>query len=125
MDTVETVDTKVKKAKGGQNFNELTVTMFGKTYSWKGLPDTQKNNCGVYGLALKLGRSTAGMNADTHTDIERSARVDETYNTLKDNNWNKPGTGTRTAKVDQAWEIASDSEKAILTKLGLKPKSAE
>ena len=121
----DTVEVKAKKAKGGQNFSELTVTMYGKTYSWKILPDTQKANCGVYGLALKLGRSTAGMNADTHTDAERSTQVDITYQTLKDNNWNKPGTGTRSAKIDQAWAVASDSEKAILTKLGLKPKSVE
>jgi len=90
---MDTVEVKAKKAKGGQNFNEQSVTMYGKTYSWKNLPDTQKANCGVYGLALKLGRSTAGMNADTYTDAERSARIDETYETLKGNNWNKPGMG--------------------------------
>ena len=33
-----------KKAKGGQNFSELTVTMYGKTYKLPDLPETQQNN---------------------------------------------------------------------------------
>ena len=118
--TVEVEDTKVKKAKGGQNFNELTVTMFGKTYSWKSLPDTQKNNCGVYGLALKLGRSTAGMNADTHTDIERSTQVDATYNTLKDNNWNKPGTGGGGGIKKAELQATVTAQRAKLDDMGIK-----
>jgi hypothetical protein len=121
---METPETKAKKAKGGQNFNELTVVMYGKTYKLLDLPKTQQNNCMVYGGALKMGRSIAGMNADTYTDTERSARIDETWETLKANNWNKPGAGKREDKLKAAWDKASNSEKVILTKLGLKPKDA-
>ena len=63
-----TEEVKAKKAKGGQNFNEQSVTMYGKTYKLGSLPTTQISNCGVYGLAVKLNRSTAGMNTDTYTD---------------------------------------------------------
>jgi len=122
---MDTVEVKAKKAKGGQNFNEKSVTMYGKTYTLSGLPQTQQSNCGVYGLAVKLNRCTAGMNSDVYTDVERSAKITEIYETLKGNNWNKPGTGTRSAKIDQAWADANEAERAILTKLGLKPKSVE
>ena len=122
---METPETKTKKAKGGQNFNEKSVTMYGKTYKLEDLPETQQDNCMVYGGAVKLNRSTAGMNTDAYTDAERSARVDETWEVLKGNNWNKPGTGTRTAKIDSAWAAANESERAILAKLGLKPKNVE
>ena len=122
---MDTVEVKAKKAKGGQNFNEKSVTMYGKTYTLSGLPQTQQSNCAVYGLAVKLNRSTAGMNTKDYTDTERSAKVAETYETLKGNNWNKPGTGTRSAKIDQAWEQANETERAVLAKLGLKPKSVE
>ena len=122
---METPETKTKKAKGGQNFNEKSVTMYGKTYKLEDLPETQQDNCMVYGGAVKLNRSTAGMNTDAYTDAERSARVDETWEVLKGNNWNKQGTGTRTAKIDSAWAAANESERAILAKLGLKPKDVE
>ena len=122
---METSETKKAKAKGGQNFNEKSVTMYGKTYKLENLPKTQQDNCMVYGGAVKLNRSTAGMNTDTYTDAERSARIDETWETLKGNNWNKPGTGTRSAKIDTAWANADETERAVLAKLGLKPKSAE
>ena len=118
-------ETKTKKAKGGQDFNEKSVTMYGKTYTLAGLPTTQQSNCGVYGLAVKLNRSTAGMNTDAYKDEERSARVAETYETLKTNNWNKPGAGKREDKLKSAWNKASGTERVILTKLGLKPKDVE
>ena len=122
---MDTPEVKVKKAKGGQNFNEKSVTMYGKTYTLAGLPTTQQSNCAVYGLAVKLNRCTAGMNTDVYNDTERSAKIVETYETLKGNNWNKPGVATRSAKIDQAWEKATKDERVILTKLGLKPKDAE
>lgn len=86
-------ETKNTKVKGGQNFNELSVTMYGETYKWDSLPETQQHNCGVYGLALKLGRTTAGMNKDVYNDKERSKAVKECWEHLKENHWNKPGTG--------------------------------
>ena len=90
---VKEAEVKKAKAKGGQNFSEKVVVMYGKTYSLPGLPETQQSNCGVYGLALKLNRCIAGMNASTHTDAERSAQIDKTYGHLKENSWNAPGTG--------------------------------
>ena len=122
---MDTPEVKIKKAKGGQNFNERSVTMYGKTYTLAGLPTTQQSNCGVYGLAVKLNRSTAGMNTDAYTDAERSTKVAEIYETLKANNWNKPGTGKREDKLKSAWDKASETERVILTKLGLKPKDVE
>ena len=113
--------TKVKKAKGGQNFSDLSVTLYGKTYKLESLPKTQQNNCGVYGLAVKLTRTTAGMNVDTYTDVERSASVEECYGHMKANDWNKPGTGKSTMKkkLDEAKEKATPVELAVLKKLGL------
>lgn len=122
---MEQTETKKAKVKGGQNFNEKSVTIFGKTYTLSSLPETQQSNCAVYGLAVKLNRSTAGMNKDTYTDKERSEKVDEVYKVLKGNNWNKPGDGTRQPKIKQAWEKADKNERVILTKLGLKPKDVE
>jgi len=115
---------KKAKAKGGQNFNTQSVSMYGKNYSWKDLPETQKANCGVYGLALKLTRSTAGMNKDTHTDAERSAQVDRTYEHLKANQWNVVGVSRDTVRVDKSkvaeiQEKGNATELAVLKKLGL------
>ena len=113
--------TKTKKAKGGQNFSEQSVTLYSKTYKVGSFPTTQQINCSVYGLAVKLVRCTAGMNNDTYSDAERSAKIDECWEHMKGNNWNKPGTGVSTMKkkVDEAASKATPEELAVLKKLGL------
>lgn len=114
-------ENETKKAKGGQDFNTKSVTMYGKTYRLDSLPKTQQDNCKVYGLAVKLTRTTAGMNLDTYSDKERSDKVEECWNHLKENNWNKPGEGKSTSKkkIDEAKSKATPEELAVLKKLGL------
>jgi hypothetical protein len=115
------METKKKKAKGGQNFVSKSVTMYGKTYKLDSLPGTMQTNCGVYGLALKLNRSIAGMNADTHTDEERGRQIDATYDHLKRDQWNVTGEGKATLKkkLDEAKVKATPTELVVLKKLGL------
>lgn len=113
---------KKTKVKGGQNFSTKAVVMYGKTYKLDSLPATMVDNCGVYGLALKLNRSIAGMNADTHTDAERSTQIDATYDHLKLNQWNIIGVARLSKgdkKITDAAAKATKTELAVMKKLGL------
>jgi len=77
------------------------------------------------GLKQKLADHLARTKDMVLTPIEMKTELEVLWERLCNGHWNVEGKGGRVAKIDTAWGAASDTEKAILTKLGLKPKNVE
>lgn len=110
------------KRKMVKDFAKQTVVLYNKTYTVTGLSDTIKGNLQLHGLVQKLVDSTAGMNTKDFTDVERSAKIDEVYTTLKSGNWTQPSTA-KVSKGDKkilaAQSKATKHELEVMKKLGL------
>lgn len=74
----------------------------------------------AYGTKQKLADKCAREKDIKLTPAEMEAELTALWGRLVDNVWRIEGE-SRKSKIKSAWDKASKNEKAILTKLGLKP----
>lgn len=109
------------KRKMTKDFAKSMLSLYGTVFKATDLSKTMQMNCMLHGLCQKLIDSTAGMNSKDYTDDERKAKVAEVWETLKKDQWTKPGESKATMKkkVDEAVEKANVEQAEVLHKLGL------
>lgn len=102
-----------------RDWEKRTITILGKTYDYNELRPEMRDMCGFLGFGTKLVDNLAGMKA--YSPEEKLEKVDKVFNSLMKNEWRVPGEGKQTMKkkMDEAKAKASDSELAVLKKLGL------
>lgn len=102
-----------------RNWVKRTITILGKEYDYKLLPEKMKGMAGFLGFGTKLVDNLAGMKA--YSSEEKLKKVDRVFNSLMKGEWRVPGESKQTIKkkMDEAKEKASASELAVLKKLGL------
>ena len=102
-----------------RDWKEQTVTILGKVYDYKKLSPEMKDMAGFLGFGTKLVDNLAGMKA--YTSEEKTEKVSKVYNNLLAGNWRVPGEGKTSAKAErakvmEAYEKASKTDKAVMRK---------
>ena len=102
-----------------RDWEELTITILGKEYDFKRIPQEMKDKCAFLGYGTKLIDNLAGMKA--YSSDEKIAKVDKVNNSLLAGNWRIPGEGGTGVKkkLENAKEKATPEELEVLKKLGL------
>ena len=74
----------------------------------------------AYGTKQKLADKVAKPSDEKLTPSEMEAELKALWDRLVDGVWRIEGE-SRSTKLKKAWDAASNTEKQVLTKLGLKP----
>ena len=74
----------------------------------------------AYGTKQKLADKVAKPSDEKLTPVEMEAELKALWNRLVDGVWRIEGE-SRSTKLKKAWDAASNGDKKVLEKLGLKP----
>lgn len=102
-----------------RDWEKRTITILGKDYDYKQLPEKMKDMAGFLGFGTKLVDNLAGMK--DYSREEKLKKVDKVFGSLLKNEWRIPGDGKQSMKkkLDAAKATATASDLAVLKKLGL------